>query len=164
MSAYNHNSSFLDNINLAAISDIGNEIDPCDMISIMFLLYEDPHLALRNLTVYLRVSNDIGGSTCNLLKDWASHAQTRSTWKAELVEALATCQLNTVVRKFGFDTPATRSCTRNSTETSYLHPMKKIFYMVCENLDSKSYEHFKNLIKVAGNLKKCRAFSKSFIK
>lgn len=148
MSINNQFLSNLDQINLGAITDIESEIDSCDMVSLLFLLYEDPQIALQNLTVYLRVSKDIGGSTCNLLQEWVTRAQKRSTWKTELVEALATCQLYTVIRKLGIDSTTAKSLSRKDSDVSntYIHPMKKIFYTVCENLDSENFKSFKKFI------------------
>lgn len=137
----------LDFINLDAIMGVQKHIDYSDMISLMFLLYEDPQKAFKKLLVYQRISVDVGKSNCDLLCEWAALAHTRRTWKWELLEALATCQLYAIIRKLGLDTNTVKQLFHGDNAIcSYINPTRKMLYRVCENMDDTSWKSFMKII------------------
>ncbi|CAG9783955.1 unnamed protein product [Diatraea saccharalis] len=145
----NRNSDIIFNIDLITINMIPlieKDIDPCDLISIVFLLYNVPDTALQRLNIYQRVSKDILNNDSNLLLDWALHAQSQPSWKMELLEALHTCQLYFVIRKMGLPVDAVKRYYENTNET-LLNPMKKTLYRLCENMNvDKLYKLKKTLL------------------
>ncbi|XP_053625304.1 caspase-8-like [Plodia interpunctella] len=137
----------MNTINIYAITEIQKEIDPCDMISMVFLLYDVPDTALQRLVIYERVYKDsIGGSTSDLLHQWALHAQNRTTWKHEFLEALVTCQLNKIIRKLGFNVTDIKRNFEIDSGNTYLNPMKKLLYKLCENIELQNLSKLKNTL------------------
>ncbi|XP_013180717.1 PREDICTED: uncharacterized protein LOC106127201 [Papilio xuthus] len=127
---------FSDNIrtiNLEVISEIQNDVDYYDTVSLVFLLYEVPDTALQRLIVFQRVHKD---SNMNLLYDWALNAQARPTWRYEFLEALTICRLYHIIKKLGFDVASVkeRYMPDNINVCIYINPMKKALYKFCENV------------------------------
>lgn len=138
----------LSNITLDAIAQIEKELDPYDLISVVFLLYDVPDTALQRLIVYERVYLDMRGNTLNLLYDWAQHSQSRPSWRFEFLEALATCQVYSVIRKLGFDVAnIKRIYASNQQVNLYINPIKKLLYRLCEHTTSENLEKLKNTLK-----------------
>lgn len=137
------------NITVDAIAQIEKELDPYDIVSVVFLLYDVPDTALQRLIVYERVYKDMKGNTLNLLYDWANHAQSRPSWRFEFLEALVVCQLYSVIRKLGFDvTNIKRLYASDDTQTNfYISPIKKVLYKLCEHTTSENLEKLKNTLK-----------------
>lgn len=137
------------NINFDAIAEIEKELDPYDLVSLVFLLYDVPDTALQRLIVYERVYKDMKGNTLNLLYDWANHAQLRPSWKFEFLEALTICQVYSVIRKLGFDVGNTsRLYAPDDIQTTfYINPIKKCLYKLCEHTTSENLEKLKNTLK-----------------
>lgn len=136
---------FMDNIrtiNLEVISDIQNDIDYYDTVSMVFLLYEVPDTALQRLIVFQRVYKD---TNMNLLYDWALNVQSRPTWRYEFLEALAICRLYNVIKKLGFDVPSVkeRYMPGNINVCVYINPMKKVLYKFCENVTGNTLMRLK---------------------
>lgn len=130
-----------DIMNIDMMSEIENELqdNPYDMVSLVFLLYDVPDTALQRLTVFQRVSNDVGTSlNLNMLHEWFRHAKHNPNWKHEFVEALLICQLYGIVRKIGFNVPSARKHyqTDNINVKMYINPMKKALYKLCESINS----------------------------
>lgn len=135
-------------INLDILTDIESELDPGDVISLMFLLYEDPEKALKNLMAFQQgaIKDDV--NSYNLLQEWAAEVHTRNTWKWELMEALVTCQLYIAIKTLGFDSHALKErFQRDSVKSNYINPSRKIFYRVCDAMDTATYKCFKDLIR-----------------
>lgn len=137
------------NITVDAIAQIEKELDPYDLVSVVFLLYDVPDTALQRLIVYERVYKDMKGNTLNLLTDWANHAQSRPSWRFEFLEALTVCQLFSVIRKLGFDvTNIKRLYAPDDIRTNfYINPIKKCLYKLCEHTTSENLEKLKNTLK-----------------
>ncbi|XP_013196211.2 caspase-8 [Amyelois transitella] len=137
----------MNSINLYAISEIQKEIDPSDMISLVFLLYDVPDTALQRLVIYERVYKDsIGGSVSDLLHQWAVHTQSRSTWKHEFLEALVICQLNQIIRKLGFNVADIKRNFELNNSKTYINPMKKLLYKLCEHIELENLTKLKNTL------------------
>nr|WCC72137.1 caspase-8 [Chilo suppressalis] len=134
----------IDLITLDIIPYIEKEIDPCDLISIVFLLYDTPDTALQRLTIYQRISRDLS-SDSNLLLEWARHAQSQSTWKKKLLEALYTCQLYSIIRKIGLHVNAVKKHYITTNET-LLNPMKKTLYKLCEAMKIEDLHKLKKTL------------------
>ncbi|KAL0842334.1 hypothetical protein ABMA28_014459 [Loxostege sticticalis] len=133
-------------LNIDMMSLIQKEIEPYDMISLVFLLYENPDTALQRLAIYQRVSMDIDGNDTDLLRDWVSHSQSRLTWKNEFLEALATCQLYSIIRKLGLDVSAVKQFYQNAGNNTLIHPMKKALYKLCENMNADNVYKLKKAL------------------
>ncbi|KAI5641677.1 caspase domain-containing protein [Phthorimaea operculella] len=143
--------SVLDNINsitVDAVAKIEKELDPYDLVSLVFLLYDVPDTALQRLIVFQRVASD-GDTSLNLLYDWAQHVQSRPTWKYEFLEALAVCQLYSIIRKLGFRvTTVQKHYLPDNVHTSlFVNPMKKALYKLCENITSDNLDKLQNTLK-----------------
>lgn len=132
-------------LTMEMVSQIEKEIDVYDLVSLVFLLYDVPDTALQRLTVYQRVSKDIGSCESNLLLDWASHAQTRPTWKKELLEALYTCQLHSIISKMGISVDAVKRYYTASND-ALLNPMKKSLYRLCESINKENLHKLKKTL------------------
>ncbi|XP_061712568.1 caspase-8-like [Cydia pomonella] len=136
----------LNAINLDVISRIEKELEVYDLISLVFLLYDAPDTALDRLIILQRISRDLEGSHLNLLFDWALSAQGRPTWRQHFLEALAVCQLYSVIRKLGFHVPTIKRLYSTNEESSHINPMKKVLYYICENITSDTFENFKKTL------------------
>ncbi|XP_026757641.2 caspase-8 [Galleria mellonella] len=132
-------------INIQSIIEIEKELEPYDLISLVFLLYDVPETALQRLIIFQRVYKDIGGSNSNLLQEWARHAQNRDMWKHQFLEALITCQIYNVVRKLGFNVAAVKKQYQENGE-HFINPMKKLLYKLCENIDSEKLHKLKKTL------------------
>ncbi|CAG9585168.1 unnamed protein product [Danaus chrysippus] len=140
----NDNNNIFRNINnlrVDIILEIQKDIDPYDMVSLVFLLYDTPDTALQRLIVYQRLSNDEACHSINLLYDWALHAQSSQTWKYEFLEALTICRLYNIIRKLGFDVSQVKKhyLPDNLNVSIYIDPMKKVLYKLCESLNSEIF-------------------------
>ncbi|KAM3961179.1 caspase-8-like [Aphomia sociella] len=149
--AQNHSLNSMDNIhsiNIHAITEIEKEIEPYDLISLVFLLYEVPETALQRLTIYQRVYKDMGGNNSNLLHEWALHAQNRQNWRYEFLEALVTCQIFNVIRKLGFNVATVKMQYQQLDDhgNHYINPMKKQLYKLCENINSENLNKLKKTL------------------
>ncbi|XP_063821974.1 caspase-8 [Ostrinia nubilalis] len=133
-------------LNIEMIALIQKEIDPYDMISLVFLLYENPDTALQRLVIYQRVSMDIDGNDTNLLHDWVVHSQSRPTWRNEFLEALTTCQLYSIIRKLGLNVSAVKQFYQNSGNNTLIHPMKKALYKLCEHMNTENIYKLKKTL------------------
>ncbi|CAK1545163.1 unnamed protein product [Leptosia nina] len=129
----------INSISVDTVLVIQKDLEPYDMTSLVFLLYEIPDTALQRLTVYQKVSKDIDNDTMNLLHHWASHAQTRPSWKHELLEALCICRLYNIIRKLGFDVTSVKHQYQpsNMNFTAHISIIKKILYRLCESVNSE---------------------------
>ncbi|CAG4912291.1 unnamed protein product [Colias eurytheme] len=129
----------MDSITIDMVLEIQKDLDPYDIVSLVFLLYEIPDTALQRLIVYQKVSKDLEYDSMNLLYQWASHAQLRPTWKYEFLESLCICRLYNVIRKLGFDVPTLkqRYQPNNMTFSTHVNPIKKVLYNLCENITSE---------------------------
>ncbi|KAM3963071.1 LOW QUALITY PROTEIN: death related ced-3/Nedd2-like protein [Aphomia sociella] len=141
----NNSISNIHSINIHAITEIEKDIEPYDLISLVFLLYEVPETALQRLTIYQRVYKDLGGNNSNLLHEWALHAQNRENWRQEFLEALITCQIFNVIKKLGFNVAIVKTQYQQFDDQGnhFINPMKKQLYKLCENIT----ENFNNLKK-----------------
>lgn len=145
----NHLGNML-NINVDTIALIEKELDPYNLVSLVFLLYDVPDTALQRLIVYERVYIDMKGNTMNLLYDWAQHSQSRPSWRFEFLEALAICQLYRVIRKLGFDVANVKRLygpKSNQPNFYYINPVKKALYKLCEHTTSENLQKLKNTLK-----------------
>ncbi|CAG4988403.1 unnamed protein product [Parnassius apollo] len=135
-------------INLEVILDIQKDIDPHDMISLVFLLYKVPDTALQRLIVFQRVSKDVSYNNINLLYDWALNVQTSPTWRYEFLEALTICRLYHVIRKLGFSISHVkdRYLPGNLNVSIYVNPIKKALYKLCENINANNLLRLKKTL------------------
>ncbi|CAH2086164.1 unnamed protein product [Euphydryas editha] len=130
----------INSINLDVISEVQKDVEPYDMISLVFLLYDTPDTALQKLICYERISRDVDINNMNLLYDWAVYMQNpsnpRTTWKYEFLEALTICRLYNIIRKLGFDVSKVKKhyLPENVYVTIYIDPIKKALYKICENM------------------------------
>nr|QHB50538.1 Casp-8 [Spodoptera exigua] len=141
--------------NIDMMSEIEKELqdNPCDLISLVFLLYDVPDTALQRLIIFQRVSNDASNSiNLNMLHEWFRHAKHNPNWKHEFVEALLTCQLYSIVRKLGLNVNAARKYyqTDSITVKMYLNPMKKALYKLCESITSDNLLKLKKALLTFG--------------
>ncbi|KPJ06283.1 Caspase-8 [Papilio machaon] len=136
---------FSDNIrtiNLEMVSEIQNDIDYYDTVSLVFLLYDVPDTALQRLIVFQRVYKD---TNMNLLYDWALNVHSRPTWRYEFLEALTICRLYHVIKKLGFDVASVkeRYMPGNINVCVYINPIKKALYKFCENVTANNLVRLK---------------------
>ncbi|XP_023934614.2 caspase-8 [Bicyclus anynana] len=138
----------VNSVNLETILKVQNDVDPHDMTSLVFLLYEVPDTALQRLIVYQRVSKDMESNNMNLLYDWALYAQSRPTWKYEFLEALCICRLFNVIRKLGFNVTSVKKhyLPENVYVNVYIDPVKKVLYNLCEQMTSENYQKLKRTL------------------
>lgn len=132
-------------ITIDVISEVQKDLTTYDITSLVFLLYDTPETALQRLTLLQRVARNVDGKDLNLLHEWAVHRQNDSTWKQEFLEALAACQLYSVIRKLGFDVSWVKNTYRrpNPLDTDFLNPMKKALYNLCETLNTDNVTKLK---------------------
>lgn len=136
-------SSNINSITIDAIFEIQRKIDIYDLRSMVFLLYDVPHTALERLLLLQRVSR----KDFNLLDDWAKQAQSRPVWKFEFLEALSICQLYCSIKKLGFGIRSVQTYFSGDNIVlgrSYVNPMKKMLYKLCENITSDNFKKLKN--------------------
>ncbi|KAI8434708.1 hypothetical protein MSG28_003234 [Choristoneura fumiferana] len=136
----------INTITLEVISEIQKELETCDVISLVFLLYDVPDTALQRLIVLQRVSKDIEGNHLDLLNDWALHAQKMGgTWRQQFLEALAVCQLYSILKKMGCHVPSIkeRYSSNEPHMNSYINPIKIALYQLCENMTSYTFNNLK---------------------
>ncbi|XP_034840811.1 caspase-8 [Maniola hyperantus] len=138
----------INSLSLDILLKIQNDVDPHDMTSLVFLLYDVPDTALQRLIVYQRVSKDVESNTMNLLYDWALYAQSRPTWKYEFLEALCICRLYNIIRKLGFNVSSVKKhyLPENVYVNVYIDPVKKVLYNLCENMTSESLTKLKRTL------------------
>ncbi|XP_050678516.1 caspase-8-like [Leptidea sinapis] len=137
--------SGLQNINLDTIFKMQNDLEPYDIISLVFLLYEVPETALQRLLVYQRSSKNVENDNISLLLNWVTHSQNRPTWKYELLEALCICRLYRIIKRLGFDVDVVKQHyhPNNILITSNVHPGKKLLYRLCENITAENLDKLK---------------------
>ncbi|CAH2086019.1 unnamed protein product [Euphydryas editha] len=142
----------INSINLDAISEIQNEVEPYDMISLVFLLYDTPDTALQKLICYERISRDVDKNNMNLLYDWAVYMQNphnpRTTWKYKFLEALTICRFYNIIRKLGFDVSKVKKhyLPENVHVKVYIDPIKKALYKICEKMTFEYLLKFKRTL------------------
>ncbi|XP_047527990.1 caspase-8 [Vanessa atalanta] len=138
----------INNINIDILSELQKDVNPYDMVSLVFLLYDTPDTALQRLILYQRVTKDVEANNMNLLYDWALYAQSRSTWRYEFLEALAICRLYKVIRKLGFNVSNVKKhyLPDNIYVTVYIDPVKKALYKICENMTLEHLSKFKRTL------------------
>lgn len=139
-------------INLEVIIDIEHELrkESGDLISLMFLLYDDPDIALVKLTAYQQSSNAYHEHS--LLQDWLLKAKCKLTWKHELVEGLLICKMNNLIRKMGFDLNSLKTYyqTDNCIMSIHINPVKKLLYRICEEMNATNFSKFKRSLLAYG--------------
>lgn len=135
----------INNISVDTIRKIQEDIDPDDIISLVFLLYDSSDTALQRLIFYGRVCKDIEVNHMNLLYEWAIYAQRQSTWRYEFLEALAVCRLYSVIRKLGFNVANIKKhyLPENLHVNIYMDPIKKVLYRLCECMTIENLSKFK---------------------
>ncbi|KAI5635859.1 caspase domain-containing protein [Phthorimaea operculella] len=138
----NNSANNLNTITVEVVERIEAELDSCDVVSLVFLLYDDPKTALRQLELLGKVENRIN---IDLLTNWASamRAQGDFTWRFKFLEALNVCQLRGVIRKMGFDA----QYIQNLNICSYILPIKKVLYRLCENITSDKLKKMQKSLK-----------------
>ncbi|XP_038215526.1 caspase-8 [Zerene cesonia] len=136
---YSSSSQNMDSITIDMVLEIQKDLDPYDIVSLVFLLYEIPDTALQRLIVYQKVSKDVEYDSMNLLHQWATHAKVRPTWKYEFLESLSICRLYNVIRKLGFDLTTVKQHYQpdNITFSAHVSPIKKVLYNLCDNTTSE---------------------------
>lgn len=143
----------INSINLDVISEVQKDVEPYDMVSLVFLLYDTPDTALQKLICFERISKDVETNNMNLLYDWVLYMQNprnpRPTWKYEFLEALTICRLYNVIRKLGFDVSKVKKhyLPDNVHVTVYIDPMKKALYKICESMTFDYFSKFKRTLK-----------------
>lgn len=135
-------SSNIDSITVDKVSEIQRALDPYDVRSLVFLLYDTSYTALQRLTLLQRVS----GRNLDSLHDWAKQANSRATWRYEFLEALSICQLYGIIRKLGFDVRSVKLhfLPNNLHVNIYINPVKKALYKLCESMTSDNFLRLKN--------------------
>ncbi|XP_041977768.1 caspase-8 [Aricia agestis] len=135
-------------INTESILSIQKDVEPYDMISLVFLLYDTPDTALQRLIVYDRIHTDVSDDNLNLLYDWALHSQKRPTWKYEFLEALATCRLYNIIRQLGFNVSNVKKyyLPENTSPKIYINPIKKVLYRLCEHITQEEFGKLKDTL------------------
>ncbi|XP_047512003.1 caspase-8 [Pieris napi] len=137
----------INSINLDVVLKIQKDLDPYDLTSLVFLLYEVPDTALQRLIVYQRVSKDVNDNM-NLLYHWVSHAQMRPTWKYEFLEALCICRQYSVIKKLGLNVSAVKEhyLPNNINFCIHINPLKKILYRLCESINTDTLHTLKQTL------------------
>lgn len=126
------------NIDSDFMSKVEQDIDTYDLISLVFLLYNDPFIAMHY------VASQRTGRKSSLLEPWLLEPRSPA-WKHEFLQALVVCQLFGVVRKLGLHV-ATVKRTYHPDNALYLNPRKIMLYHLCENMDSGNLEIFKHIL------------------
>ncbi|XP_074025443.1 death related ced-3/Nedd2-like caspase isoform X2 [Leptinotarsa decemlineata] len=121
-------------LNKDKVLDIENSLDTEEIVSLVFLLFEDIPYALQELHSLLNGSPDK-----KILYNWASIQEVRQTnWKNQFVEALCVIKNYESLRKLGFRKEPTidHFLPHNGAASIHLNKIKKAAYLICENLDS----------------------------
>lgn len=129
-------SNNIHRIDLTVVSDIESDLDVNEIISLVFLLYDETHIAIERLKLLILTAANSNISCISLLHDWVVKAHCNKNWRFELLEALAICQLYQFIRKLGFDVQQVKKhyLPDNLYLFNYIHPVRKILYKLCERL------------------------------
>ncbi|KAJ8951852.1 hypothetical protein NQ318_019827 [Aromia moschata] len=121
-------------ITLDKVLLIENDLDQYEIVSLVYLLYEDALFALQELVLLL------SGAQKQLLYDWAKNENSLGRkWQRKLIEALCIIKNYQVLRELGYkkkDVIADFLPHVISAETS-VNRLKKAVYLICEKLDSQ---------------------------
>lgn len=109
------------------ISEIEKDLNANDVISILFLIFED-----LQLLMLLLLDKDL--SPLDIIRDWA--LRNSPNWKQVLLEALTIAQQFKILRKLGSQS---RHC-----EGFYIKPINKILYRLCENITADNLGLIRN--------------------
>ncbi|XP_044735325.1 caspase-8-like [Chrysoperla carnea] len=120
-----------------SINRLEEDLDFYEIVSLVFLLYDNAHTALEQLSI-AKVTAGVTGNQVGLISEWVRSVQNNNPkWQETLLEALTNVQCYKVLRKLEFSKvemkerflPLNYECTIN------LHPVKKALYRLCEDLD-----------------------------
>ncbi|XP_072943810.1 caspase-8 [Epargyreus clarus] len=138
----------INSITTEIMLDIQRDLEPYDVVSMVFLLYEVPDTALQRLTTYQRVFRDVETNNLNLLYEWALYAQSKPTWRYEFLEALTICRLYNIIKKLGFNVSSVKQHYQpdNVYVNVHIHPIKKQLYILCENITSDTLSKLKDTL------------------
>ncbi|KAJ8979555.1 hypothetical protein NQ317_017704 [Molorchus minor] len=120
-------------LTLEKVNKIEKELEQYEIISLVYLLYDDVHFALQELTLMLR------GAEKQLLSLWvldqeSSHKQ----WQKKLIEALCIIKNYKILRELGYEKcNLIADLLPHRIQTlSSINKVKKAVYLICEKLDT----------------------------
>ncbi|XP_058834375.1 caspase-8-like [Topomyia yanbarensis] len=125
---------------------IENELKFDDKVSLLFILYG--HRNPKYLLQALSIGSQTPEEETHILFDLTSCAA-NDEWQSEILEALAIIQANLCLLKCGFDeTDLKERFLPHLTElASFVHPVLKGLYLLCEKLDDRNAEKLLNYLK-----------------
>ncbi|XP_018561308.1 caspase-8 [Anoplophora glabripennis] len=131
-------------LHLDKVLEIEKSLDDYEMVSLVYLLYEEPNLALQELILFL------DGAQKNLLYSWANLEESRShPWQKKLIEALCVIKNYQVLRTLGYKKQDVKDyyAPHIATSITNLNKMKKVIYLICERLNCAKTEKFLSTVK-----------------
>ncbi|CAG9783954.1 unnamed protein product [Diatraea saccharalis] len=134
----------VETVSLDTVMNVEKYLEPGEIISLMFLLNEPCEKTLEILIAYQRASK-IEGNTSNILLNWAIETSKKESWKWLFVDALLTCQLNSVIKKMGIDIRGLKKHILLNQQ-DYIDPIKKHIYKICENINNNLYIKIKRIL------------------
>ncbi|KAG5896722.1 hypothetical protein JTB14_014598 [Gonioctena quinquepunctata] len=130
-------------LNIDRVLTIENSLDTEEIVSLVFLLFEDTRFALQDLYVFLR------GSPKKPLHSWAVVQEGRkANWQNQFIEALCIIKNYEVLKDLGYkkDAVITHFLPHNGLTCIHLNKIKKVCFLICEHLN---HEKTKTLIEHA---------------
>ncbi|VEN36104.1 unnamed protein product [Callosobruchus maculatus] len=123
-------------ITLDKVSIIQKHLDEQDMISLVYLLFDQPLYALQEIALW-RIEKDR-----QVLYEWASLSSGKGyIWKNQLLEALCILRNYHILKKLGYDKEHLINFLPHSPyATVYVNKLRKMLYIICEKLDSSKTE------------------------
>ncbi|RZC35230.1 caspase-8 [Asbolus verrucosus] len=130
-------------LSLNEVLSIENQLDVYEKVSLIYLLEDNPQIALQNLDeLFLRSSQE-------LLYNWAKNQNLVShKWQEKLVEALCIIQNYKIIRHLGFRKQDldVRYLPRHLFTSYNVSKVKKALYFLCESLTRTEAEQLLKLV------------------
>nr|CAI5861937.1 unnamed protein product [Callosobruchus analis] len=119
-------------ITLDKVPIIQNHLDEQDMISLVYLLFDQPLYALQEIALWRKEKER------QVLYEWASVISGKgNVWKNQLLEALCIIKNYHILKGLGYDKDHLVHFLPHSPYASvYVNKLRKVLYIICEKLDS----------------------------
>lgn len=135
-----HNDNTIANIQIEDLLYLERDLDFYEKVSLMFLCYGNERL--RSAFALQQLQTGQYSTDTSFLTDWAINTQQSSAdnnsdcWKSFLIEALCIIKAHHVLSKLGLNLPELyiHFLPQNFAISSYIHPVLKALYFICEQL------------------------------
>ncbi|GJQ70479.1 cysteine-type endopeptidase [Trypoxylus dichotomus] len=126
-------------------------LDLSDKISLVFLLYKCPHLALQQIILLLQ------NAQLNVIHEWYQNEKKNDKWNEQLIEALAIIQNYAILRKLGFKKSDMICRFLPLQQQIYFRVdrLRKSYYRVCEYLNKTETKRFLDYLEADFEKLKC---------